>query len=544
MKRIFLIPFILVACSSDNTVSSNEKEQSEFLQSSSSSYFEPPVHEQESRPNFDKYWPKESRTVSKLASEFHILEGELTDVSFTIISTNDDFPLHLDNVTGNVVNKGNGWWSVSVTEDFYQHYNIVDGSYSIWWTLMRKKNKDAIIDSIKIGAIPFILDRLAPEYELKIFHPIVSANLGEHFARIEQNVSDYTKYIRAFIVLRDSKDTIEIFNRTDLYFFFTNNLEFDVNDTSLNGPANFYVQGFDKSVPNREIAEHLDSLEKSNKTPWEFVLKGDSFIEEINGTIIHREIFIDNKPPQIDSLKTEISSGVFDKCPESCPPFQKIQRDNELLLNNLDTLHLSFDVSENLSGEDSTIVEIEISLVDSVQSENKKYKFDLVLKDPTTHFEFVTPEYFRSYARDGIYTLSVKLTDERKNSVTHTLQKKLRFDNSPPIVQSVTTWNVKVADFTELNDHGTIFLNQLGDIEENRSDLYCFIRRYHDGEYSDWKSVGIETESKTGIRQVPFKFDYLDMMSETDHGTYFFYGGCYDEAGNFSKEIDFFDLGE
>jgi hypothetical protein len=67
--------------------------------------------------------------------------------------------------------------------------------------------------------------------------------------------------------LRDSKDTIEIFNRTDLYFFFTNNLEFDVNDTSLNGPANFYVQGFDNSVPNREIAEHLDSLEKSNKTP-------------------------------------------------------------------------------------------------------------------------------------------------------------------------------------------------------------------------------------------------------------------------------------
>lgn len=544
MKRILLIAFILGACSSDNTVSSNEKKESDFLESSSSSVFDPPMQEQESRLDFDAYWPKDNSSVSRLAAEFHIDEGEVTEVSFDIKSQNSNFPLFLENVKGDIVDAGNGWWRVSVPEDFYKHYDIVDGYYSIWWNLKGKKNPEASIDSIELSAFYVKLDRTPPKYELEIRYPVVSGNSGEIFGGIEQNISEYTKFIRAFAILRDTKDTIEILNKKDLYYFFKKDLEFDISDTALYGPADLYIQGFDEAFPNREIAAIIDSLDESNESPWEFVLKGNSFIEGINGTTVHREIFIDNKPPRISSLKAEISSGVIEKCPESCPPFQKIQGDNELLLNNLDTLILSFDVSENLSGADSTIVKIQISFMDSTRNENKTYEYDLVIKDSMAHFEFVQTEYLRSYTNDGTYTLSLKMTDERKNSVTHTLPKKIRLDNAPPRVESVTTWNVKVADFTELHEYGTIFLNQLGDVEENRSDLYCFIRRYHNGEYSEWKSVGIETDSKTGKRQVPFQFDYLDMMSETDQGRFIFYGGCFDEAGNFSKEIDFFDIGE
>lgn len=536
MKKILLAAFILVACSSDNSVSSKDESPA----SSSSNGIESSAQQTNFLLHYDDSWPTVNSKISNISSEYHFAEGEITEVTFDIWSTASS-PLNLKNVKGEIVDMGSGWWKFSAPSDFYEKNEIKDGVYEIQWHIKGRQSKDAPLDSTYLHNNIF-LDRASPEYELTIHKPVVSQENGLHFIQIgfpgTEFASEPTRFLRVFAVNKETKDTLVLFNTRNV--FSEKFVNFKSGKSEWSGAADLYIQGFDDATPNRELSNLLSKIEKdSTKSPWNDVIHGDSFVEGINGTTLHKEIIIDDAPPSVSVLKIDLTPGTTDGIPE----FQKAQGDDELLLNQNDTLTISFDISKKLFDKESTIVDLQIILNDSLRDYKRNFNYKLVMKDSVEHFDFKETEDSQIGA-DGIYSLSIVVKDERENVLKHSWPKTVRVDRTVPSILQVETWNVKVPDFSELSDYGTIFLNQRRDIQENRSDLSCFIRKFYNKEYSPWKSVGSESVSKTGVEQTPFQFEYLDLMSESDSGTVVFYAGCFDSAGNFSKGNDFFVIGE
>lgn len=536
MKKILLAAFILVACSSDNSVSSKDESPA----SSSSNGIESSAGQSEFSLDFDDRWPDLYTTLSSICSEYHFAEGEITEVTFDIWSPEAN-KLNLKNVKGEITDMGNGWWKFSAPSDFYEKNKIEDGDYQIQWYIKGKPSKDSPLDSTS-ASHSIVLDRVSPEYELTIHKPVVSQENGLHFIQIvpkeTEQASKITRFLRVFAVNKETKDTLVLFNTRNV--FSEKFVNFKSGKSEWSGAADLYIQGFDNATPNRELSNLFSKIEKdSTKSPWSDVIHGDSFVEGINGTTIHKEIFIDDAPPAVSALKIDLISATIDDIPE----FQKIQGDDELLLNKNDTLNISFDISKKLFDQESTIVDLQIILNDSIRDYKRTFEYQLAMKDSVEHFEFKETED-EQIRRDGIYSLSIVMKDERENVLTHSWSKTVRVDRTAPSIMGVETWNVQVPEFSELHDSATVFLNQLGDIEENRSDLSCFIRKQYNQEKSAWKSIGTESKSKTGVDQTSYQFEYLDMMSESDSGTVIFYAGCFDAAANFYWKTDFFSIGE
>ena len=91
----------------------------------------------------------------------------------------------------------------------------------------------------------------------------------------------------------------------------------------------------------------------------------------------------------------------------------------------------------------------------------------------------------------------------------------------------------------------TGYVEQKMDLAQNRSDLSCYSKIHTSGVVSEWRFLGIETESKKTDeeRTLEFDFDKLTDGLLLPDGNWTVYLRCYDAAGNFGENIDFFGMG-
>ncbi len=341
---------------------------------------------------------------------------------------------------------------------------------------------------------------------------------------------------RSFIVRRDAKDTVALLHRAHVgepsY-----EIRWDGDSASWSGTADLYVQAYDFANPNRSLEERLARVvQDSGKSSWAFVLRDSAFMPGINGISLHKTILVDNEAPRVMSENFEIQSFADD----SQPPLPKRENADEISLNAMDTLIFSFDIGENLFSRDSESVVVEMVFEDSIQfGAKKRFLSEWTINKNSNHFTFQEPDANR--LEDGIYTLTVFLTDEAGNKSTYRIGKKFRVDRTSPQVRGISLGDVAYASVSELKK-GSAHISQGSDDERNRSDLQCYVNVYVGGKNGAWTKIGVESESKNATSSM-VEFDIRSALSDTSHGSWSVYFGCYDAVGNFGKNMNRLGMG-
>lgn len=344
--------------------------------------------------------------------------------------------------------------------------------------------------------------------------------------------------LRSFMVRKNSTDTIEF-----LYRAHVGEPSYEIRwsgDSALwSGLADLYVQAYDFANPNRSFKERLANVALDfGRNSWAFVLDGFEFAPGINGITLHRTILIDNEAPQVMAENVEVRR-LRDN---SLPSFSRQETSSEIVLNAMDTLTVSFDIEEELFARDSEIVAVELVFKDSLNSgkiRQKRYLSELTINKVSNHFAFEEPEANR--LDDGVYHLTVILIDEVGNKSRRQISKMIRVDRTPPLVRSISLGDVAYASLSELKK-GSANLSQSVDDERNRSDLECYVKVNVGAKEGSWTKTGVESRSKDSVFSNE-EFDIRSALSDTSHGSWNVYFGCYDAAGNFGKNMNRLGMG-
>ena len=352
--------------------------------------------------------------------------------------------------------------------------------------------------------------------------------------------------MRSFIVRKSTREKITLFNKAHVtepsYEIKGNGSPVSWSDT-----VDLYVQAYDFAnsdtiMKRRLIGIAADAGEES----WSLVMQNDTTFKScsdtafkscVNGISLHKVIRVDNEAPRVTNESITVNSSVDG----ALPSFTKHKNGNEVLLNGMDTLLVSFDIGENLLGRDSESVRVELVFEDSLGVNNnkqKRYLAEFIVTGSTKRFVFDEPDANR--LRDGVYSLTVNLIDEVGNKSSKRIAENLRVDRTPPQIRGVVLSDVFVTSVAKI-ENGTAHILQFDDTR-NRSDLACYVKVNVGIKEGKWKGPIAETKTKDG-GGVNYKFDVKGATSDTSHGYWYVYFGCYDDAGNFGKNMSFMGVG-
>lgn len=344
--------------------------------------------------------------------------------------------------------------------------------------------------------------------------------------------------MRSFIVRKSTGEKVILFNKAHVTEP-SYEIKGSGSPVSWSDSVDLYVQAYDFANPDTVTKRQLLSVvADAAKSSWDSVMVNDTaFKPGINGISIHKVILVDNEAPQVSNESITVNNSVDG----ALPTFTKHKNGNEVLLNGMDTLLVSFDIGENLLGRDSESVRVELVFEDSLGEGNikqKRYLADFSVTGSTNRFVFEEPDANR--LRDGIYSLTVTLIDEAGNKSSKRIAENLRVDRTRPDVRGISLSDVFVTSVAKI-ENGTAHIIQFDDAR-NRSDLACYVKVNVDTKEGKWKGPIAETESKAGV-SVNHKFDVKGATSDTSHGYWYVYFGCYDDAGNFGKNMSFIGVG-
>ncbi|WP_249506684.1 LamG-like jellyroll fold domain-containing protein [Fibrobacter sp. HC4] len=436
------------------------------------------------------------------------------------------------------------YWA-DLTSIWKQH-PLQNSTYTLKWNLaysVKTLKADNSIGSQEVKYTPQTIvwgDTSKPilEFDTTLSPYVVSSKKENGIAYVvaKDSVDERAlRNIRGFIVRKNAKDTIMLLQKENVNERFYE-IGWNGKNVSWSGIADLYVQAYDFSNPSKAMKNAIAKI--SSDSAWREVLTGASFVDGINGTVIHKQILVDNAAPQI--LNDSVSVLSFHDA--ALPAFTKQNDGADYVLNALDTLRISFDVDENLFGRTSENIVAELTFADSIDNGNVK-KIRYLLNDSMTQnnrrFVFVEPEVNR--LGNGVYSLTVAVTDEAGNSSSKKLISKLRVDRSAPQIRGVTLGDVAYGSVAELKK-GTGYLSQSLDDVRNRSDLSCFVKVNTDKAEGPWTGPFAETNTKVKA-DVNFIFDIKSAVIDTSHGFWYVYLGCYDHAGNFGKNMNFMGVG-
>ena len=261
-----------------------------------------------------------------------------------------------------------------------------------------------------------------------------------------------------------------------------------------------------------------------------------SFKPGVNGISLHREILVDGKAP----LPTADSVTVRTLADISLPPFSR--KDTEISLNANDTLVVSFTIDEDLFSCDSETISVELVFEDSSGNgkiNRKRFLSDFTIDKFSKRFVFEEPQANR--LGDGIYSLTVFLTDDAGNRSEKRILEKLHIDRTPPQIRGISLGDVAYENAAELKK-GTAHLSQSGDDSRNRSGLACYVKVDANDRKGGWIGPVAETESKNSLNST-FEFNIKNALSDSSDGIRYVYFGCYDDVGNFGKNMNLVGIG-
>jgi len=427
---------------------------------------------------------------------------------------------------------------------------FVNTTYTLKWFLTFKEkflNEDGSIQERLITYTPQVIvygDTSVPKlvFDSTITQTVFSLNNDAVWSSVLNLDSAHNRLLRglrSFIVRKTTKDTIWLLHRA-----YVGSPSYEIRKNNISNlwsdSVELFVQAYDFANPNNLMKNQLMNLVKdSAKISWPIVMQNAlMFKSGINGISIHKSILIDSEKPQIKADSVTFNSFI-DK---TIPLFSKQKNENEILLNSMDTLIVSFDIEENLFGRDSENVVIELVFNDSLENgkiRSKRYLSDFVVTKYSKRFVFKEGNINR--LENGIYNLTVFLTDAAGNKSSKQILEKLRVDRTPPQIQSISLGDVVYENVAELKK-GIAHIIQSADDVRNRADLACYVKVNVRDKEGVWKGPVIETVSKNA-QYSNYEFDFKDATVDTSNGFWYVYFGCYDNAGNFEKNMNFMAMG-
>lgn len=205
-----------------------------------------------------------------------------------------------------------------------------------------------------------------------------------------------------------------------------------------------------------------------------------------------------------------------------------------------DTLKFSFDIKEELLGRDSTTISVQLLFNDENHDIHKVYNRNIALSATNKSFRFIEPEANR--LQDGIYDVSIKLTDNVGNTFDTTVYKGLVVDRIAPVVTELMNGDVSFSDISELRK-SKAYVSQIADEVFNRTELSCYAKVSVEEKNTGWFFVGKEQSSQNGNSNIPFEFSLQDKISDLPNGLWTVRFGCFDDVGNYGEAVDFFGMG-
>lgn len=502
----------------------------------------------------DESWPMSFETVSRMDTVDIFANdwgygASLGQYRLIVTSekTTDTVSVFADSVSGAGAGASYRFWA-DLTPVWKKH-PFETTTYTLKWDLgfkVKTLKADNTVGEQDIYYNPQVIvrgDTSAPNlmFDTNYVPEVVSLNNDVALAYVINTDSVDNRALRgmrSFIVRKSTGEKVILFNKAHVTEP-SYEIKGNGSPVSWSDSVDLYVQAYDFANPDTVTKRKLLSVvADAAKSSWDSVMVNDTaFKTGINGISIHKVILVDNEAPQVSKESIAVNSSVDG----TLPSFTKHKNGNEVLLNGMDTLLVSFDIGENLLGRDSESVRVELVFEDSLGVNNnkqKRYLAEFIVTGSTKRFVFDEPDANR--LRDGIYSLTVTLIDEAGNKSSKRIAENLRVDRTRPDVRGISLSDVFVTSVAKI-ENGTAHIIQFDDAR-NRSDLACYVKVNVDTKEGKWKGPIAETESKAGV-SVNYKFDVKGATSDTSHGYWYVYFGCYDEAGNFGKNMSFMGVG-
>lgn len=503
-------------------------------------------------PLLEEGWPKNYGIVSAIENAYvnfgnvgYPIEAKHGGVRISKMENGS--VIKLDSVEAVITNSESAGTFV-ISADLHSVFNkkLSEGEYLLEWDVAYAYTDGSSDSELKsqMGVVVYV-DTTAPKLKWNVPNRRLRGVSSEGRWAVLESVDEQSdmsiRAMRAYLVGgADSKDTVKLYERNrvaDRYY----QVSWPDSLKNISGLATLHVQAYDFSNPSESIELSLQNISTDSLTDfWSIVLdEHGNFISGINGTDISVDIWIDRTSPQIEngSLNVEVLSRTFDEL------IGGKSSTEDYILNLYDSLKLSFDVREDFGeNEDSSVVRVDLIFKNLLNGVERVFSADSVTKTSVFHYEFIEPDANRLL--DGVYQVVARLRDLAGNIKQDTIVQRLVVDRTAPVVAGVYSGDVAFANVSSLKSV-TGYVEQKMDLAQNRSDLSCYSKIHASGVVSEWRFLGIETESKKTDEEKKLEFDF-DKLTDgflLPDGNWTVYLRCYDAAGNFGENIDFFGMG-
>ena len=424
---------------------------------------------------------------------------------------------------------------------------IVEGSYVLEWNFRTVNDQNEEKD-YKIN-IPVTLDKTPPELDLHVVKDFLSGNSTDGIWAVVENkgpVDNRTiRAMRAYVTNGSNKQELfdTIFTARQFYNFSGDMLK----NVSWEGKSTLVIEAYDNVAPD-SAKEAILKYSTNPDGAWNLVLetpqklvpsKNDKvFIPGINGTLLVQNVWMDKSAPEISSVNVSVvSADPSGKRPDG----SALKKASGSILNNQDTLHLSFNLKEKVYDRDTTTVKVYISFVDAANKISKTYAGVSGFKknQEENRYEFIEPNANR--LRDGLYDIVVEAVDEAGNVLEKTVASQIAVDRTAPAIFNMGSGNLALETSASLSNIRAE-VSQTTDVASNVKAVECYKQLDSAGNVSRWAAVSSLSASQP-LETQKYDFTVSDLVSKEGKGTWTVGLKCYDVAGNASIDYDFFEVG-
>jgi hypothetical protein len=446
--------------------------------------------------------------------------------------------------TYELVDASRGTYKISANmNELWNSQNLKTGNYILEWyvEILDEQNKPTYN---KLRVMVYI-DRGSPDIDIVLKRKDISGNNAtDNWGTVINNGPVSDRAIRALrVFVEDSNGSPflikSVIDNNDQYI----NFGWQKGFPNFEGEAKLFVQAVDYAYSSEEFEGLLsNSNNESEFTLWDEIIKkngnGDYvYTDGFNITQQEEKIFIDATSPRISDHSVAVDI-LHSKKEEGYSTFAYL--DNEKILGINDTLKITFDVKEPLLGRDSSIISAQIKFDDEKHNIHRVYRQDTTIRASSITWGFIEPEVNR--LRDGLYDISVELTDNAGNKSKTIIYKGFVVDRVAPVIVELMNGDVSFSDISELSTSKG-YISQISDYDFNKTDLSCYAKVLSGNQNTGWFFVGKDAASKKGSATSLFEFSILDKVDRLPNGLWTISLGCFDKAGNYGELSDFFGMG-
>lgn len=502
-------------------------------------------------PLLEQGWPRSFTRLSRVDNPYIYYNKQDVVPKFNIVKVALSYfdggneVIGETNAAYELVDASRGTYKISANmKDLWNSQNLKSGNYILEWyvEILDEQNKPTYN---KLRVMVYI-DLDSPDIDIVLKRKDISGNdATDNWGTIINNGSVSDRAIRALRVFVEDPYGApflikSVIDNNDQYI----NFGWQKGFPNFEGEAKLFVQAVDYAYSSEEFEGLLsNSISESEFTLWDKIIKknenGDYvYTDGFNVTQREEYIFIDTTSPKI--VEQSIAVDILRRGEEGDYPAFAFS-DNEKILGINDTLKITFDAKEPLLGRKSSIISALIKFDDEKHNIHKVYRQDTIIEASNITWEFIEPEANR--LRDGLYDISIELTDNAGNKSSTIIYKGIVVDRVAPVIVELMNGDVSFSDVSELSTSKG-YISQISDYDFNKTDLSCYAKVSSGNQNTGWFFVGEDAASKKGSAESLFEFSIADKVDSLSNGLWTINLGCFDKAGNYGELSDFFGMGK